>query len=153
MEIADRAVLEWHDFFDLSACLLYEVLRFRQAIFVVEQRSPYPDLDGLDRRAHHLVLREGGALAGYLRLIPYPQDRRAAIGRVAVAERLRGRGLARLMMAEALARCRRDHPDCAMTLSAQTHLAPFYETLGFRPTSAAFDDYGIPHVDMRMPAP
>ena len=54
----------------------------------------------------------------------------------------------RLLMAEALARCRRDYPDCTVTLSAQTYLAPFYESLGFRTTSAPFDDYGLQHVDM-----
>src|SRR5712691_8908118 len=102
MEIGDRTTLEWCDFADLSAALLYEVLRFRQAIFVVEQASPYPDLDGLDERAHHLLLRVDGELAGYLRLIPYPGQARVAIGRVAVAAPLRGQGLARRLMAEAL---------------------------------------------------
>ncbi len=150
MEIGDRASLEWHGFTDLSAALLYEVLRFRQAIFVVEQGSPYPDLDGLDQRAHHLLLRVDGELAGYLRLIPHPGEARVAIGRVAVAVRLRRQGLARRMMAEALARCPRDYPDCAVTLTAQTYLAEFYSSLGFRATSAPFDDYGVPHVDMAL---
>jgi ElaA protein len=148
VEIGDRASLEWYDFADLPAALLYEVLRFRQAIFVVEQASPYADLDGHDERAHHLLLRVDGELAGYLRLIPHPGDARVAIGRVAVAAPLRGHGLARLLMAEALARCPRDYPDYAITLTAQTYLADFYESLGFRATSVPFDDYGLTHVDM-----
>src|SRR6266702_5371668 len=148
MEIGDRARLEWCDFADLSAALLYEVLRFRQAIFVVEQRCAYPDLDDRDQRVHHLLLRVDGGLAGYSRLIPYPGEARVAIGRVAVAAPLRRRGLARRLMAEALARCPRDYPDCAITLTAQTYLAQFYETLGFRTTSAPFDDYGLRHVEM-----
>ena len=151
MEIGDRARLEWCDFADLSAALLYEVLRFRQAIFVVEQCSPFPDLDGLDERAHHLLLRVDGELSGYSRLIPYPDEVRVAIGRVAVAARLRRRGLARMMMAEALARGARDYPNYTITLTAQTYLAPFYGTLGFRTTSAPFDDYGLRHVDMTIP--
>ncbi len=53
-------------------------------------------------------------------------------------------------MAEALARCHRDYPDCAVTLGAQTYLKPFYKTLGFQPTSAPYDDYGVLHVDMRL---
>ena len=40
---------------------LYELLRFRQSIFVVEQRSPYPDLDGLDQGAWHLSARTEGS--------------------------------------------------------------------------------------------
>jgi len=148
VEIGDRARLQWASFGDFSAALLYEALRFRQAIFVVEQASPYPDLDGHDERAEHLLLRVDGELAGYLRLIPYPGVARIAIGRVAVAVALRRQGLARLLMAEALARCARDFPDHTVTLTAQTYLAPFYETLGFRTTSAPFDDYGVPHVEM-----
>jgi ElaA protein len=148
VEIGDRASVEWCDFTDLSAALLYEVLRFRQAIFVVEQASPYPDLDGQDQRARHLLLRVDGDLAGYARLIPHPGESRVAIGRVAAAAKMRRHGLARRLMAEALARCRRDYPDCAVTLSAQTYLAEFYETFGFRATSPPYDDYGVPHVEM-----
>jgi ElaA protein len=153
VEVGERASLEWHDFGDLPGAELYEVLRFRQAIFVVEQASPYPDLDGHDQRAHHLLLRVDGGLAGYLRLIPHPVEARVAIGRVAVAVPLRRHGLARRLMAEALARCAYDYPDCAVTLSAQTYLAPFYENLGFHTTSPPFDDYGLSHVDMALATP
>ncbi len=146
--IDHRARLEWHSFAELSAAQLYDLLRFRQVIFVVEQASPYPDLDGLDERAEHLLLQVDGTPAGYLRLISYPEEKRVALGRVAVAPALRRRGLARLMMAEALARCCRDCPASAITLSAQTYLVPFYESLGFRSTSAPYDDYGVPHLDM-----
>jgi ElaA protein len=142
--------IAWYGFAELPAPLLYEALRFRQAIFVVEQRSPYPDLDGLDQRAQHLLVRIDGALAGYLRLIPDPDAARVAIGRVAVAAALRRRGLARRLMAEALAGCRRDYPGCTITLSAQTYLVPFYESLGFQPTSAPYYDYGVPHIDMEV---
>ena len=150
MEIDDRASLEWLRFAELPAPLLYEVLRFRQAIFVVEQACAFPDLDGLDQQAQHLLLRQEGALAGYLRLIPFPEESRVAIGRVAVGEAQRRRGLARLLMADALGRCARDYQACAVTLTAQTYLVPFYQSLGFRSTAAPFDDYGLMHVDMRL---
>lgn len=148
MEIGDRMHLDWHRLDDFTAAQLYEVLRFRQAIFVVEQASPYPDLDGLDHRAEHLLLQVDDALAGYLRLIPDRGAARVAIGRVAVAASWRRRGLARAMMVAALARWRCDYPDCTATLSAQSYLVPFYESLGFRSTSAPYDDYGVPHLDM-----
>jgi ElaA protein len=148
VENASRTRLAWYLFADFSAVMLYEVLRFRQAIFVVEQTSPYPDLDGQDESAQHLLLRIDGLLAGYLRLIPYSDEKRVAIGRVAVAASRRRHGLARLLMDKALARCRQDYPDCTVKLSAQAYLTPFYKTLGFRTTSAPYDDYGVPHVDM-----
>src|SRR5262249_54429715 len=129
---------------------LYEMLRFRQAIFVVEQCCAFPDLDGLDQPAHHLLLHADGVLAGYLRLIPHSAEVRVAIGRVAVAVPYRGQGFARRMMVEALDRYRHDYPHCTATLTAQTYLVPFYESLGFHTISAPFDDYGLTHVDMRL---
>lgn len=150
MAIAERIHVEWRQFADFSADALYELLRFRQAIFVVEQASPYPDLDGLDQRALHLLLRIEGRLAGGARIIPYESEARVAIGRVAVAADRRRRGLAHLIMHEALARCRRDYAGWAVMLSAQAHLASFYENLGFRAISQSpYDDFGVPHIDMR----
>jgi ElaA protein len=148
----DRTSLDWYGFGDLTPVLLYEVLAFRQAIFVVEQRCAYPDLDGLDHPAQHLLLRVNGKLAGCLRLIPFPDEARVKIGRVAIAEPLRRRGFARSLMMEALARRRRDYADCTVTLSGQTYLAPFYETLGFAVTSDPYDDYGLSHVNMMLRA-
>jgi ElaA protein len=147
-----RTKLDWYGFGELVPAILYELLQFRQAIFVVEQRCAYPDLDGLDHGAQHLLLRIEGALAGCLRLIPFPDERKVKIGRVAIAESARGKGLARHMMQEALARCGRDYPDYAVALSGQTYLAPFYESLGFVVTSPPYDDYGIAHVDMVLSA-
>lgn len=146
MQIAVDATLEWHEFAALSAAQLYELLQFRQAIFVVEQASPYPDLDGRDERACHLTLRRQGGLIGALRLIqPDPMVR---IGRVAVAEVERGRGLARLMMDEALRLAAAQYPGSDIAVGAQTYLEPFYRSLGFIPVSGPYDDYGVPHVDM-----
>jgi ElaA protein len=53
---------------------------------------------------------------------------------------------------EALARCRHDYADHAVMLTGQTYLTPFYESLGFAVTSAPYDDYGLRHVDMILPA-
>ena len=53
-------------FDDLDATTAYDVWRLRQQVFVVEQGSPYPDLDGRDREptTRHLLLRRDGALVG-----------------------------------------------------------------------------------------
>ncbi len=133
----------WHRFDEIPAPRLYDILRFRQAIFVVEQASPYEDLDGGDQSAEHLLAHVDGDLAGYLRIIP--EGGRIHIGRVAVAPTYRGHALARRMMEAAFAR----HPGARAAISAQTYLAPFYATLGFAPTSGEYDDTGVPHIDMR----
>jgi ElaA protein len=150
VKIAADMTLDWHDWADLSAAQLYELLQFRQAIFVVEQGSPYADLDGRDARAQHLLLRRGEQLIGCLRLIgPDPLVR---IGRVAVKAGERGRGLARMMMEAALQRAAEVYPHRDVALSAQTYLAPFYQSFGFVISSTPYDDYGVPHIDMIGPA-
>jgi ElaA protein len=139
--------MEWQRFEQLSTEALYQVLRFRQEIFVVEQRSPYPDLDGLDQEAWHLLLQVEGALAGYLRLRPPPVVR---IGRVAIASNRRRRGFGRSLMEEALRFCREHYPAQDIILAAQLALAPFYESFGFAVSSEPYDDFGVMHVEMRM---
>ena len=138
--------LEWQRFDELSAHLRYEVLRFRQSIFVVEQRSPYADLDGRDQEAWHLLLQSEGELAGYLRLIPMP----IRIGRIAVASHFRRRGLGRRLMEEALRVCRERYPAQDIILAAQLDLVPFYSSFGFAVISEPYDDFGVMHVEMRM---
>ena len=147
MSSMPEPVMEWQKFAQLSAAALYELLRFRQGIFVVEQASPYPDLDGLDQQAWHLLLRVDRGLAGYTRLIPRP----LRIGRVAVAAALRRQGLGRRLMDETLWFCRAHYPGQPVMLTAQAHLVPFYRGYGFEPTGEPFDDYGVAHVDMRLP--
>jgi ElaA protein len=147
---AEVPAIEWRRFDELAPPLFYRVLQFRQAIFIVEQNSAYPDLDGLDQAAQHLLLWLAEELAGYLRLVP-PQERGQCvrIGRVAVAPACRGRGFARLLMKEALRLAAEAYPACAIRLSAQAHLAPFYAGLGFVPVSEPYDDFAVPHIDMR----
>ncbi len=149
-KIAPGITIEWRRFDQLSAAALYEMLRFRQQIFVIEQRSPYLDLDGFDQSAHHLLLRIEGTISGYLRLMP-PADREAVvrIGRVAVAAGLRRQGLGRRLMTEALSFCRERYSGHAIGLSAQCHLVGFYRSFGFAEFGTPFDDGGIPHIEMR----
>jgi ElaA protein len=143
-----EVAVKWQRFDQLTADKLYELLRFRQDIFVVEQASPYPDLDGLDQGAWHLLLWVDGALTGYLRLIPAPPPIR--IGRVAVAASMRGHRLGHKLMEEALLFYRAQYPGLQAVLTAQVHLVPFYRSYGFEPTGAPFDDFGVAHVAMSL---
>jgi ElaA protein len=144
-----EAVTKWQRFDQLTADGLYELLRFRQGIFIVEQESPYPDLDGLDQHAWHLLLRMEGELAGYLRLMQMP----VRIGRVAVAPHLRGRGLGRRLIEEALGFCREHYAAQEIVLAAQLDIAPFYASFGFAVASEPYDDFGVRHVDMILRPP
>lgn len=150
----------WRSFDELSRDQLYEVLRIRSDIFVVEQQSPCCDVDGLDREALHLLAYDhdsvhGGAraLAGYLRLLPPIMAGPAPVlGRIAIRQAYRGQGHGQALVHEALAEVTRRFRPQAVKLSAQSHLCDFYERLGFQANSLPYDDHGIPHVDMIRPA-
>lgn len=134
-------------FADLEPRTAYDLWRLRQQVFVVEQGSPYPDLDGrdLEPATRHLLLEDDGALVGCLRLLD--DGDAARIGRVVVAPSARGRGLARLLMDAALA-LTGDRP---VRLDAQVGLADWYAGFGFAPTGPEFDEDGVLHLPMERP--
>lgn len=135
-------------FDDLDARTAYDVWRLRQSVFVVEQGSPYPDLDGRDPdpTTRHLLLEEDDGLVGYLRLLA--GDEPARIGRVVVAPQARGRGLAAVLVRAALA----EVGDREVVLDAQTGLAGWYAQWGFGVTGPEFVEDGVAHVPMRRQA-
>lgn len=141
--------LEWFVFDQLTTQFLYDILRFRQSIFVVEQRSAYPDLDGHDQSAWHLLARLEDDLAGYLRLAPMVgPPALVKIGRVAVSPRLRRQGIGRTLIGQALMFCRERYPLQPIALAAQLRLARFYQGFGFAAASDPYDDFGTAHIDM-----
>jgi ElaA protein len=132
-------------FDDLDARTAYAVWKLRQDVFVVEQECAYPDLDGRDAEpgTRHVVLQEGDALVGYLRVLD--DGDHARIGRVVLAPAARGRGLADPLMRAALAAI----GDRPVVLDAQSPLAGWYGSFGFEVTGEEFLDDGIPHLPMR----
>jgi ElaA protein len=142
---------EWRRFEGFTAEQLYELLRFRQDIFVVEQKSPYPDLDGFDQSAWHLLLRLEHQLCGYLRLVPRSTPSPLIkIGRVAVWSNLRRRGFGRMLMQEALHLHSQKFAGQEIVLGAQAHLSAFYAGFGFEPVGEPYDEFGVRHIAMKL---
>lgn len=136
-------------FAELGTLELHDLLRLRVDIFVVEQRCAYPEIDGQDPGAMHLLgLDAGGELVAYARILPPGQDGKPHIGRVVVRSDHRGRGLGRALMERAIAACTHCHGGLPIVVQAQCALTAFYASLGFRPISAEYAWDGIPHVDM-----
>lgn len=139
-------------FCGLSTNELYDLLKLRVDVFVVEQNCPYPELDNKDRHpdTRHLTARDhSGLLVACARILPPGLCfRRPAIGRVAVVKNSRGRGLCHVLMNKALAYIRDTWPGLGVMISAQVYLAAFYESLGFEAVSAPYLEDGIAHVDM-----
>lgn len=131
-------------FDDLDSRTAYGVWRLRQQVFVVEQASPYPDLDGrdLDPTTRHVLLEEGDELVGYLRLLD--DGTHARIGRVVVAAAARGRGLAGELMTVALS----EVGARPARLDAQTGLRDWYAGYGFTVDGPEFVEDGVAHLPM-----
>jgi ElaA protein len=134
-----------HTFDDLDARTAYALWRLRQQVFVVEQQSPYPDLDGrdLEPTTRHVLVSEGGELIACLRVLD--DGSHARIGRVVVTPAARGRGLARDLMAAALA----EIGDREIRLDAQTELTDWYAGYGFEISGPEFVEDGVAHRPMR----
>lgn len=141
----------WYRLDEMKPVQLYDMLALREAIFVVEQSCIYQELDGRDKVAEHLLLTGSEAAVACLRILPPSATQtRVRIGRVAVSPAWRKRGLARLMVQNAIDKIRRDYPSCGVCLDAQTYLQGFYLSLGFQTCGEEFLEDGIPHIPMKM---
>ena len=134
-------------FNDLDARTAYDVWRLRQQVFVVEQQSPYPDLDGRDHEptTRHLLVEQGDRLVAYARVLDDVDA--ARIGRVLVTKDARGQGLADELVRTALEVV----GDREVRLDAQTGLRDWYASYGFAITGPEFDEDGVFHVPMARP--
>ncbi|KJY84266.1 GCN5 family acetyltransferase [Vibrio galatheae] len=140
-------------FSQLTTLELYQLLKLRVDVFVVEQACPYPELDNKDHQpdVHHLLGYVGDDLVACARLLPkgisYPS---VSIGRVASAQNRRGGGLGHQLLNQALTHCEALWPGESIEIGAQEHLAGFYQQHGFVQTSAMYLEDDIPHIDMKL---
>lgn len=147
---------QWTCFDDLSGADLYAVLALRQAVFVIEQNCIFPDIDGADEQAFHLLGWQGhGAqrvLAAYLRCLPAGlKFAECSIGRIVSAPHVRGSGIGKLLVAEGLRRTAARYPGQPIRIGAQQHLERFYAGFGFDTVSAPFSEDDIMHIEMLRP--
>lgn len=133
----------------LSVNELYDILRLRSAIFVVEQDCVYLDIDGKDKLALHLFGEFEGEIVAYSRLFkPGITFENASIGRVVVDANYRDRKLGHDLMREAIAGIKNHFGETKITIGAQLYLKKFYESHGFVQTSEMYLEDDIPHIEM-----
>lgn len=143
---------QWQTFAELSTSELYDILKLRQDVFILEQQCFYLDMDDQDQISLHLSGRIEGKLLAYIRVIPKQKNDEdiMIIGRVIVDPSLRGTGAGKAMMRETLDFIAEHHPGLTVELSAQEYLFKFYQSFGFVPISEPYDEDGIMHIDMRL---
>ncbi len=144
---------QWLRFDRLSREQLYEVLRLRSEVFVVEQNCVFQDMDGLDDQAMHLLGVRASELAAYVRCFPKGVTfDEASIGRVVTRQSARGGGLGHVLMAEAIRALVAEWGAQPIRIGAQAHLKDFYQRHGFADVGKPYVEDGIPHLEMLRPA-
>jgi len=144
---------QWSRFNELSVDDLYSIVRLREAVFVIEQNCVYPDADGRDPNAWHLLgwqeSKGERRLVAYARVFePGVRYEEASVGRIVTAPEVRGTGIGKILMAEALRRTESLVPGQRVKIAAQRRLEQFYLGFGFRTISDPYEEDGIMHVDM-----
>ncbi|WP_346983696.1 GNAT family N-acetyltransferase [Chryseobacterium sp. POE27] len=128
---------------------LYNVLKARIDVFVVEQNCPYPDLDDYDQKAVHIWAEQNGEVLANCRIfdkgIKYPE---ASIGRVLTTEKARGKRLGKQLIQYALDTIEARFHTSEIRISAQDYLLNFYGEFGFEDTGKKYLEDDIPHTEM-----
>lgn len=139
-------------FNDLSPRELHACFKLRGEVFIVGQQiCSEPDVDEYDPLCRHAMLWQGEELAGTARLLPIEGGRVIKVGRVAVGEAFRGRGLGVALMRGVQDWIARE-PGRAGVMSAQGYLERWYTALGWRAVGEHYDEAGIDHVEMHLDA-
>jgi ElaA protein len=149
------SLIDWQfsRFADLTPFDLYEVLAQRQNVFILEQTCLYPDIDGHDLDAHHLLgwrtVDGKRVLAAYLRVLaPGAKYDEMSLGRVVTTNAARGTGAGRALLEQGIAHAEELHPGHRIRIGAQQYLERFYQSFGFQTVSEPYDEDGIMHIDM-----
>lgn len=136
------------EFNELTTAELYEILKLRVEVFVVEQNCPYQDLDDKDQSAYHMFLEDNGEVVAVLRILPENVSyREMAIGRLIVKKSYRGKGISRKMMKRAMEFITKDLGKEKIRISGQAYLSDFYQNLGFEKVSEMYLEDGIEHFE------
>lgn len=135
----------------LSATDIYQVLKLRQDIFIVEQDCIYPDIDGLDYYSHHLLGYAGDHLNAYLRIVPPGKNfTEPSIGRIVVEKSQRNAGIGTELVKQGILQTKQLYKNVPIRIEAQDHLDGFYGSFGFSKVTDPYDKDGIPHIQMLL---
>ena len=136
-------------FEELSTTELYQILKARCDVFIVEQNCPYPDLDEYDQKALHLWAEKEGRVLAYCRIfikgIKYAET---SIGRVLTSEKGRGKSLGKQLLSYAVESIENRFHTSEIRISAQDYLIRFYSGFGFQDTGKKYLEDNIPHTEM-----
>lgn len=144
---------KWSRLESLTALQLFEIIKAREAVFVVEQQCPYQETDEMDLQSWHLEVSINNELAAYVRVVdPGVKYAQPSIGRVLTVQKFRNLKIGRALMSEAIRFTEDIFPAQGIKIGGQVYLQAFYHSFGFEAVSEAYDEDGIMHLDMVKPA-
>tara|TARA_B110000091_G_C13573846_1_gene373585 strand:+ start:148 stop:597 length:450 start_codon:yes stop_codon:yes gene_type:complete len=136
-------------FNELSTGELYNILKLRSEVFVVEQDCVYQDIDGTDQKALHILGVVENKIIAYTRCFkPGDYFKEASIGRVVVKESQRKYKRGNQIMNSSIEAIEKYYKTNTIKISAQCYLNKFYSSLGFKSIGEKYLEDGIPHVAM-----
>ncbi|MBF9252723.1 GNAT family N-acetyltransferase [Pontibacter sp. 172403-2] len=134
----------------LTPYQVYDMLRLRSEVFVVEQTCIFLDQDNKDQQCIHVLLYDEQELVATARLVPrglsYPDA--VSIGRIVTSPRVRGTGVGKILVNMAIAACYRLYGAGPIRIGAQVYAKGFYESFGFEQSGEVYDEDGIDHIEM-----
>jgi ElaA protein len=145
--------MSWYlkKFEELTNIELYNLLKERTTVFVVEQNCPYLEVDGKDPFSYHLFKEDNGKIIAYLRIVPAGVTyQEISIGRVFVKKEYRGQGIAEELLNRGLDFIQNELQEANVKIQAQDYLRKFYSSFGFQAISETYLEDNIPHVDMLL---
>ena len=134
-------------FTELTGAQVYEILKSRAEIFMLEQNIRCLDMDDVDYRSIHCILEESGRVVAYLRAF-YDDANTVRIGRVLSLRHAEGLGTE--LMQKSLEYMKENMPCQKISLHSQAYVSRFYEKFGFTAVSDTFYEEGIPHISMEL---
>lgn len=134
-------------FHELTTTELYEILKVRSSVFVVEQKILYQDMDGIDYDSLHVFCPSDTGIKAYLRIF-YKKGEPGTVQIGRVLTTVRGTGLGRELLKEGIRLAMEKMHADRVYLEAQVYAIGFYERVGFKVCSEEFLEDGIPHVKM-----
>ncbi len=140
-----KLVVKYFD--DLTTKELYELLKARISIFVLEQNRVYQDLDDKDYHSLHVFFEDNGEVVACLRAF-LKEDNVVQIGRVLTL--YHGNGLGGKLLKEGIVQIQNKMNPKKIYIEAQCYATGFYEREGFKICSEEFLKDGIPHVAMDL---
>ena len=148
-KLNNDSVLLQKSFQELTVDELYELLRIRSEVFVVEQNCVYQDMDGDDQKSIHLWLTVADKVVALARVCPAGTHmKEISIGRVITTER--GKGYGKQIMLHAIEAAEEHFDAKQIDIEAQEYAKGFYESVGFKQSSETFILDGIPHIRMTL---